>query len=171
MGLVSFIKEAGEMLFGSKEAKAGEPAAPAAAAAKPTPQDVLALSKTAGDAIATYVKSQGLKVDGLAVEFDAATGNVTVSGSVANQATREKVLLCCGNVQHVAAVNDKLTVLKAEAESHWHTVAPGDTLSKISKKFYGDPNKYPAIFEANKPMLRDPDKIYPGQVLRIPPAA
>ena len=45
----------------------------------------------------------------------------------------------------------------------------GDTLSKISKEFYGEANKYNQIFEANKPMLSDPDKIYPGQVLRIPP--
>jgi nucleoid-associated protein YgaU len=168
MGLVSFIKEAGEKLFGGKDAKAAEPTP--TAAAKPTPQDVAALSKTAGDAIATYVRSQGLKVDNLAIDFDASSGNVTVSGSVADQATREKVLLCCGNVQHVAAVNDKLTVLKTEAESQWHTVVSGDNLSKIAKKFYGDANKYSLIFEANKPMLSDPDKIYPGQVLRIPAA-
>ena len=45
----------------------------------------------------------------------------------------------------------------------------GDNLSKIAKKFYGDANKYPVIFEANKPMLKDPNKIYPGQNLRIPP--
>lgn len=44
----------------------------------------------------------------------------------------------------------------------------GDTLSKIAKDMYGDADKYPQIFEANKPMLKDPDKIYPGQVLRIP---
>ena len=47
----------------------------------------------------------------------------------------------------------------------------GDTLSKIAKEMYGDANKYPVIFEANKPMLKDPDKIYPGQVLRIPAEA
>ncbi len=52
--------------------------------------------------------------------------------------------------------------------SKTYTVKSGDTLSKISKEFYGDANKYNQIFEANKPMLKDPDKIYPGQVLRIP---
>ena len=46
----------------------------------------------------------------------------------------------------------------------------GDTLSKVAKEFYGNANKYPVIFEANRPMLSHPDKIYPGQVLRIPPA-
>ena len=50
----------------------------------------------------------------------------------------------------------------------FHTVASGDTLSAIARKVYGDANKYPVIFEANKPMLSNPDKIYPGQVLRIP---
>ena len=47
----------------------------------------------------------------------------------------------------------------------------GDTLSAIAKEFYGDANKYPVIFEANKPMLSHPDKIYPGQKLRIPALA
>ena len=55
--------------------------------------------------------------------------------------------------------------------SKTYTVESGDTLSGISKKMYGDANKYQRIFEANQPMLKDPDKIYPGQVLRIPPEA
>ena len=59
--------------------------------------------------------------------------------------------------------------IKEEAMARFHTVMRGDTLSKIAKNFYGDAMKYPLIFEANKPMLSHPDKIYPGQVLRIPP--
>jgi nucleoid-associated protein YgaU len=51
----------------------------------------------------------------------------------------------------------------------FYPVEKGETLSAIAKRLYGDPNKYMKIFEANKPMLKDPDKIYPGQVLRIPP--
>ncbi len=97
------------------------------------------------------------------------TSTVTVDGVMPDQATKEKVLLCCGNVAGVAAVNDMLTVAASEPEAQWHTVVSGDNLSKIAKKFYGDPNKYPVIFEANKPMLTHPDKIYPGQMLRIPP--
>ncbi len=167
MGLMSFIKEAGEKLFGGKEAKAAE----AAVQSAPTPQNQAALSAAAGKAIADYIGTQGLEVSGLEVSFDAPTSTVTVSGKVPDQATREKVLLCCGNVAGVAAVNDRLVVEKPQPESQWHTVASGDNLSKIAKKFYGDANKYPLIFEANKPMLKHPDKIYPGQVLRIPPAA
>jgi nucleoid-associated protein YgaU len=167
MGLMSFIKEAGEKLFGGKEAKAAE----AAAQSAPTPDNVAALSAVAGKAIADYIGTQGLQVNGLQVGFDAPSATVTVSGTVPDQATREKVLLCCGNVAGVAAVNDMLVVEAPQPESQWHTVVSGDNLSKIAKKFYGDPNKYPLIFEANKPMLKHPDKIYPGQLLRIPPAS
>ena len=69
----------------------------------------------------------------------------------------------------VAAVKDMMTVDQSAPEATYYTVVSGDNLSKISKANYGDPNKYMEIFEANKPMLSDPNKIYPGQVLRIPP--
>ncbi|MDZ7592027.1 MAG: peptidoglycan-binding protein LysM [Rubrivivax sp.] len=165
MGLMSFMKEAGEKLFGRGEAKAAQEAA----AAAPTPEKVAALSKAAGDAIGTYVKAQGLTVNGMDIGFDAPSATVTVAGTVADQGTKEKVLLCCGNVAGVEKVNDLLVVETPQPEAQWHTVVSGDNLSKIAKKFYGDANKYPVIFEANKPMLTHPDKIYPGQMLRIPP--
>ena len=165
MGLLSFIKEAGEKLFGKGPAKAAQDAA----AQAPTPENLEAANRAAGEAIAGYVAAQGLPVQGLDLSFDASTGTVTVAGTVPDQATREKVVLCCGNVERVAAVNDLLVVDAPQPESQWHTVVSGDNLSKIAKKFYDDPNKYPVIFEANKPMLTHPDKIYPGQMLRIPP--
>jgi nucleoid-associated protein YgaU len=158
MSLISFIKEAGEKLFGKGEAKVAQEAAEREASAA----NLERLNKTAGDAIATYITSMNLKVDGLDVGFDGASGTVTVSGVAADQATKEKVVLCCGN--------DMMTVATPADESKYYTVVKGDNLSKISKQFYGDPNKYPKIFEANKPMLTHPDKIYPGQLLRIPPA-
>ncbi|MES2959734.1 MAG: peptidoglycan-binding protein LysM [Pseudomonadota bacterium] len=166
MGLMSFLKDAGEKLFGGGEAKAAQAAAQKAA----TPENVAALSQAAGAAIVKYIETQGLSTGGLDVSFDAPSATVTVAGTVPDQATKEKVLLCCGNVQGVAAVNDMLVVNSPEPESQWHTVVSGDNLSKIAKAFYGDANKYPLIFEANKPMLKHPDKIYPGQLLRIPPA-
>ena len=164
MGMFSFIKEAGEKLFGTGEAKAAQ----VAVAAAPTPENIQAMSKAAGDAIATYIGTMNLDVEGLDVSFDASTGTVTVAGVAPDQATKEKVLLCCGNVASVASVNDMMTVATPETESQMHIVVSGDNLSKISKQYYGTPNKYPQIFEANKPMLSHPDKIYPGQVLRIP---
>ncbi|MGV8804317.1 MAG: peptidoglycan-binding protein LysM [Polaromonas sp.] len=164
MSLFSFIKEAGEKLFGGSQAKGVQPSV--------TPEDVAALSQTAGDAIAGYINKMGLKVEALQVSFDAPSATVTVAGVAPDQATKEKVLLCCGNVASVAAVKDMMTVASSgTAESQMYVVVSGDNLSKISKQFYGTPNKYPQIFEANKPMLSDPDKIYPGQVLRIPPDA
>ena len=164
MGLISFIKEAGEKLFGKGEAKAAQEAVQREASAA----NLERLNKTAGDAIATYIGAMGLKVDGLDVGFDGTNGTVTVSGVAADQATKEKVVLCCGNVERVSQVSDLMTVATPADESKYYTVVKGDTLSKISKEFYGNPNKYPQIFEANKPMLTHPDKIYPGQLLRIP---
>ena len=85
--------------------------------------------------------------------------------------TKEKVTLFCGNVAGVASVNDQMSVDQSVDESQYYTVESGDNLSKISKEFYDTPNKYMAIFEANQPMLSHPDKIYPGQLLRIPAEA
>ena len=162
MSLISFLRDAGEKLFNAPKA------APAPAAA-PAP-DIAALNETAAQAIERYIGSQGLKADGLDVKYDGATQTVTVSGIAPDQATKEKIVLCCGNVSSVAKVNDLLTVASGgEAESTYHEVKSGDTLSKIAKEAYGDANAYMKIFEANKPMLSNPDKIYPGQKLRIPP--
>ena len=162
MSLISFIKEAGEKLFKHPQAEA-----PAATAAPQ--QDVAKLNATAGAAIEKYVESQGLKVDGLNVGYDGASQTVTVSGVAPDQATKEKVVLCCGNVASVAKVNDMLTVAAAaEPESKYHTVKSGDTLSKIAKEAYGDANAYMKIFNENKDQLTDPDKIKPGQVLKLP---
>ena len=161
MGLLSFVREAGEKLFGRKEVEA--------AAAEPSAADKLAgLNQKAADAIVTYIKNQGLDVSGLAVAFDGTSSTVTVSGNVADQAAKEKVLLCCGNVDGVDKVDDQLTVTNPEPPAKFHTVVRGDTLSAIAKTYYGNANAYMKIFEANKPMLGHPDKIYPGQVLRIP---
>jgi nucleoid-associated protein YgaU len=161
MSLISFIKDAGEKLFGTKpEAPAADPAALQAQAD--------AANATAATAIAGYIAAQGLKVDDLDVAFDGATGTVSVAGEAADQATREKVVLCCGNVHGVSQVDDAMTTAEPADESRWYTVVRGDTLSAIAKSQYGNANQYPKIFEANKPMLSNPDKIYPGQVLRIP---
>ena len=161
MSLISFIQDAGEKLFGHSKA------APAPSGA-PQP-DVAALNATAGQAIEKYISSQGLKADGLDVAYDGASQTVTVTGVAPDQATKEKIVLCCGNVASVSKVNDMLTVAApSEPESTYREVKAGDTLSKIARDAYGDANAYMKIFEANKPMLSNPDKIYPGQMLRIP---
>jgi nucleoid-associated protein YgaU len=94
---------------------------------------------------------------------------VTLTGEVASQEEKEKIILAAGNIAGVGSVDDQITVSgPSVAAAKFVTVEKGDTLSAISKRVYGDPNKYQKIFEANKPMLKDVNKIYPGQVLRIP---
>jgi len=164
MSLISFIESAGEKLL------AGATQAPAAASATPAAPNVAQLNATAGAAIAKYVASQNLTAQNLNVVYDGASKTVTVSGIAPDQATKEKIVLCCGNVHSVAKVDDQLTVAGGSAPAaSMYEVKAGDTLTKIAKAEYGDANAYEKIFEANKPMLKDPNKIYPGQQLRIPP--
>ncbi len=157
MSLFSFIKNAGTAIFGVKsgedstaEVAAKELRAEAAAAAR--------LEETISDL--------QLQVDNLNIHID--DDKATVSGAAYDQSTREKVVLVIGNSEGIAAVDDQMTVVNTVPEAQFHTVVSGDTLGKIAQHYYGDAMKYPVIFEANKPMLSDPDKIYPGQVLRIP---
>jgi nucleoid-associated protein YgaU len=166
MGLVAFVKEAGAFLFGHS---AGNPA-PASAA-----------SQLTVDVLQKQAAAVGVTVDNLAIDLN--EGTATVRGSAGSQADREKLVLAVGNTPGVAQVDDQLivsppsaprsadqsTVKTAEPPSTLYTVKKGDTLSAIAKAYYKDPGKYPRIFEANRPMLGDPNKIYPGQVLRIPP--
>ncbi|MGH6611173.1 MAG: peptidoglycan-binding protein LysM [Burkholderiaceae bacterium] len=162
MSLISFIKEAGEKLFGQK-------AQAAPAAAQPDPQAVAAANREAATAIENYINSMGLTVTGLTVTYDGATSTAKVYGIAKDQETKEKIILSAGNIQGVGSVDDNMTVDLSQPPAQFYTVVKGDTLSKIAKEFYGDANQYQKIFEANKPMLKHPDKIYPGQNLRIPP--
>lgn len=145
MGLWNFVKDAGKSLFGGK-----------AEAAEAPKEEVLK----------SELKDLGLDTSGvdLKVEGD----KVTVSGKAVDAATKEKIILAVGNVGGVAQVetdHDEDT-----QDAVFHTVEKGDTLSAIAKKYLGNASRYPEIFEANKPMLTHPDKIYPGQMLRIPGA-
>ncbi len=168
MGMFSFIKEAGQKLFGSKEVEQAAAAVAADPAAQPT-LDELNASAAAG--IKTYIEAQDLGANGLFVSFDGASGKVTVQGEAPNMEAVEKVTLCCGNVAGVTEVENLMSAADDSDESQYHDVERGDTLSAIAKEYYGNANKYNAIFEANKPMLSHPDKIYPGQKLRIPAEA
>ena len=121
--------------------------------------------KDAEDALKKEVKDLGLDSSGVDIHVGE-DGNVSVKGKAVSQEMKEKIILAVGNVEGVSTVNDEVEA--DGSASQFHTVVSGDTLSGISKKYYGSWKHYPKIFEANKPMLSDPDKIYPGQVLRIP---
>jgi len=145
MSLFSFVKEAGEKLI-----------------------DLL----TPGNANAEEQLKQHVQKVGLGNPNISATvegDKVVLTGEVASQEEKEKIILAAGNIEGVASVDDQITVTGPVAQAaRFVTVKKGDTLSAIAKAEYGDANQYPKIFEANKPMLSHPDKIYPGQVLRIP---
>ncbi|NPA67434.1 MAG: peptidoglycan-binding protein LysM [Chlorobi bacterium] len=115
----------------------------------------------------------GFDVEGLKIEVEGE--KVSVWGKVKDPAVKEKVIVGLGNIDGVAEVEDFIAVQSEDGEiidetetPELYTVKKGDSLSKIAKAIYGDPMKYKIIFEANKPMLKDPNLIYPGQALRIP---
>ncbi len=167
MSLISFMKDAGEKLFKVRQANAAPASNASATSASTVDQGTQDIAN--GEIIKKYVEGLGLKVNGLRVTYDSANYTATVTGEAADTETREKVAVATGNVSNVAKVDDKMTVTNAGgSEAKFHTVESGDTLSKIAKEEYGDANQYNKIFEANKPMLTSADKIYPGQVLRIP---
>jgi nucleoid-associated protein YgaU len=141
MGLLDFIKDAGESLFGGGRDEA---------------QEINDLLQS------TF----GTDISSLKVEFD--DGVVFLSGSCESQAVKEKAILLAGNVKGVKAVDDTNFTAPVEEEVEFYTVKPGDSLSKIAKQHYGNAMKYPQIFEANREVVKDPDLIYPGQKLRIP---
>ncbi len=151
MGLFSFLKNAGAKIFKRKSTEAAAPSA--------------ADNANRGMLLKSIIESSGVGIDNLDVELD--DDKVTVYGQTESVEDKEKIVLIAGNVEGIATVDDRISVV-APVQSRFHEVKSGDTLSKISKEVYGDPMKYNVIFEANKPMLSHPDKIYPGQMLRIP---
>lgn len=164
MGLIDFVKSAGRALGIGGD----EPAKPAAATPKAIPTvDPKLIDRRRAAALANTIAQTGFEVEELAVLVKGEVA--TVSGTVASQEIAEKVVLLVGNTQGIGQVDNRLTVANPAPEATYYTVQSGDTLSKIAKAQYGNAMKYPVIFEANRPMLADPDKIYPGQVLRIPP--
>jgi len=145
MGLWSFVKDAGKSLFGG------------AAEAEEAPKV---------EKLKEEVKNLGLDASG--VDFAVEGDKVIVKGNAISQEVKEKLILAVGNVAGVASVEAEDVDGDLADEPVFHTVVKGDTLSAIAKKTLGNANRYNEIFEANRPMLSHPDKIYPGQVLRIP---
>lgn len=140
MGFFDFVTDAGKKLWGDDEADAAE-------------------------AIEKEVKELGLEGD---VEIKVDGDTVSIAGMAPSQELKEKIILAAGNVEGIGKVEEDIKTESAEDPADFHTVKKGDTLWAIAKDHYGNGSKYNEIFEANRPMLKDPDRIYPGQVLRIP---
>ena len=145
MSLLSFVKEAGEKLI-----------------------DLLTPGNAnASEQLKEHISKVGLGNPNVQATVDG--DKVTVTGEVASQEEKEKILLAVGNIEGVGSVDDQITVSgPVVAAARFVVVKKGDTLSAISLAVYGNANQYNKIFEANKPMLKDVNKIYPGQTLRIP---
>ena len=118
-------------------------------------------------AIRNEIKRLGLPGN---INVEVEGSRVKVTGDVPDEATRQKLTMIVGNMRHIDSVDDSaLSGPQVTKQPKVHEVQSGDTLSEIAKKYYGDANSYQRIFEANRPMLKDPDHIYPGQMLRVPP--
>ncbi len=168
MGIFSFAKDIGDKIFNrDKSAQttapvANEPATTApATSSEPSAQQIAEL-------LLARIQEQNVNIAGLKVNYNSDSDTVTLSGTAKTQEDRERARLAVGNVQYVETVVDDIEVETPAEESRFYTVVKGDTLSKIAKEMYGNANDYMKIFDANKPMLSHPDKIYVGQVLRIP---
>lgn len=164
MGMFAFIKNVGEKLREVSELKVTE----AVASVGHSASSLALANQVAADAIADYVKKMGLTAEDLSISFDGENASVYVQGLAATQEEKEKILLCCGNIAGVAHVYSEIGVKDIASEPLFYIVSKSDTLFKIAQDLYGNANAYMKILEANKPMLTHPDKIYPGQTLRIP---
>ena len=146
MGIFNFVKEAGEKLW-----------------------DSLTDHKNQGDKVTDHLKK--LNIPGAdKVQVNITDGKASVTGDGLTQEEKEKIQVAVGNIAGVSEVENNIATTDAGDEATYYTVKSGDTLSGISKTVYGNANQYNKIFEANRPMLSSPDKIYPGQTLRIPKA-
>lgn len=145
MSVFSFLKNVGAKILGSSDTT---PATP--------------------DELKKELAKHQLDAEGIEVQVDG--DKVTVTGPAVSTEQAEKIVLALGNTMGVSSVENNLDVAQPAAEARMYTVKSGDTLWKIAEEMYGKGNgaKYNVIFEANTPMLSHPDKIYPGQVLRIP---
>lgn len=144
MGLFNFAMNMGKKLFGS------ETEAPAA--------------------IQKLIEEDNPGVENLQVQVE--DGRAILSGKASSAEALEKAVLMAGNVQGIETIDaEGVTIADGSAvagDDQFYTIEKGDTLWKIAEQAYGNGSKYQKIFEANREVIKDPDKIYPGQKIRIP---
>jgi nucleoid-associated protein YgaU len=149
MGFFDFVKDAGRQIFNT--------------------------DAEAADNIREHLEVRTSGIRNLEVEYD--DGVATLCGDCVNQATKDSAVLIAGNLKGVEKVNaedlrvdgpKEQAVPRPEPQAEFYTIEKGDTLSAIAKRYYGDVSAYTRIFEANKDIIEDPDRIFPGQKIRIP---
>jgi nucleoid-associated protein YgaU len=146
MGLFDFVKDVGHQIFNT--------------------------DSEAADNIKQHLEIKTSGISDLTVEFD--DGVATICGDCKNQAVRDQAILIAGNIKGVEKiVADDLKAPppkpeEVEEKAEFYEIVSGDTLGGIAKKYYGSAGKYMKIFEANRDIISDPNKIYPGQKIRIP---
>ncbi len=166
MSLFGFVKDIGKRVFNKDE--------------------------EAAEKIRDHIQEAGIGIRDFEVDFDG--GIAVLKGEVDSKATKEKAVLIAGNIAGVADVMSQITVAAPEAPAatdeqgdaagsakpvdapageeddgtEFYVIQAGDTLGKIAKRVYGDAMQYPKIFEANREVIEDPDKIFVGQKIRLP---
>ncbi len=148
MGILDFVKDVGLKLFDT--------------------------DAEAADNIKEHLEIKTSGLTNIEVDFD--DGVATVRGNAINQGTKDLAVAIAGNVKGVNRVNsDGISVPppppeapEPEPEAEYYEIQSGDTLGAIAKRFYGKASAYMKIYEANKDIIENPDRIYPGQKIIIP---
>ena len=147
MGLFDFASNIGNKVFGSGDNDA-----------------------EVGAKIVENIEAAQLGIENLQVAY--ADGSVTLSGDCNDPVAVEKAVLIAGNMEGVKEVINNTSQQELETEQvEYYVIQSGDTLSKISKAYYGDAMAYNQIFDANREVIQDPDLIFVGQKIRIPQLA
>lgn len=137
----------------------------------------------AAEKIRDHIRDAGVGVRDFEVFFE--SGMVTLRGEVDSKADKEKAVLLAGNIAGVVDVMSQIKIAETaeqaagsaapvdtaageKDETEFYVIQAGDTLGKIAKRVYGDAMQYPKIFEANREVIDDPDKIFVGQKIRLP---
>jgi nucleoid-associated protein YgaU len=141
MGLFDFVKDIGNKLFNRED--------------------------EAAEKIKQHIEEANPGIENLDVSYH--DGVVSLSGDASSSEAMEKAVLMAGNVQGVSEVSaSALSAPPEQATVEYYVIQKGDTLSAVAKRYYGNTNDYPRIFEANREVIKNPDLIFPGQKIRIP---
>ncbi len=141
MGLFDFAKNLGNKIFGGED--------------------------DAAEKIKSHINEENPGIKDMEVAFN--DGVVSISGQADNPEAFEKAVLMAGNIKGVEKVDAAGVTAPAQTlKVEYYVIQKGDTLSAIAKRYYGNAMQYPRIFEANREVIKDADKIFIGQKIRIP---